>query len=291
MELVTGKAGTPHVSSADDGRRIAGEVGAGSYVLKTGGGLAPSLVDANTIRFATGDIVVQGRHIGLTAPEDVKVASGTQGKKRTDYICVHYKRDVSGANPTLVETCEWKVLQGTPGTDAAAPAVPAGSILDGDAEATVPVASVDFDGLTTGEPKLLIPTLTPLADLGDSVSQSEPVVLFNNWSNAINAGATLAEPINNFSRVTFSFRTNDGFLAPDVTVFYPKGDVTNIVANAIYSRPDGNLYIKTRGFTVRGTKVETSRDGVAYSIAEHNLTTGETKHIDVITVVRVMGWR
>lgn len=171
MELVTGKAGVPHVSSADDGRRIAGEVGAGSYVLQTGGRLAPSLVDANTVRFATGDMVVQGRHIGLTAPEDVKVASGTQGKKRMDYICVHYKRDVAGSNPTLVETCEWKVLQGTPGSTATAPTVPAGSILDGDAEATVPVASVDFDGLTTGEPKLLVPVLTPLATLGDSVSQ------------------------------------------------------------------------------------------------------------------------
>ena len=171
MELVTGKAGTPHVSSADDGRRIAGEVGAGSYVLQTGGRLAPSLVDANTVRFATGDMIVQGRHIGLTAPEDVKVASGTQGKKRTDYVCVHYKRDVSGTNPTLVETVEWTVLQGTPGTEATAPSVPAGSILDGDADVTVPIASVSFDGLATGEPKLLVPVLTPLATLGDSVSQ------------------------------------------------------------------------------------------------------------------------
>lgn len=170
MELVTGKAGTPHVSSADDGRRIAGEVGTGSYVLQTGGRLAPSLVDANTVRFATGDMIVQGRHIGLTAPEDVKVASGTQGKKRTDYVCVHYKRDVSGANPTLVETVEWAVLQGTPGTEATAPSVPAGSILDGDADVTVPIASVSFDGLATGEPKLLVPVLTPLATLGDSVS-------------------------------------------------------------------------------------------------------------------------
>lgn len=174
MELVTGKAGTPHVSSADDGRRIAGEVGAGSYVLQTGGRLAPSLVDANTVRFATGDMIVQGRHIGLTAPEDVKVASGTQGKKRTDYICVHYKMDVSGANPTLVETVEWTVLQGTPGTDATAPSVPAGSILNGNADVTVPVCSVTFDGLTTGQPKLLIPELTPLATLGDSVSHVEP---------------------------------------------------------------------------------------------------------------------
>ena len=172
MELVTGKAGVPHVSSADDGRRIAGEVGTGSYVLQTGGRLAPSLVDANTVRFATGDVIVQGRHIGLTAPEDVKVASGTQGKKRTDYICVHYKRDVAGGNPTLVETCGWKVLRGTPGTDATAPSVPIGSILDGDADVTVPICSVTFDGLTTGQPKLLIPELTPLATLGDSVSQS-----------------------------------------------------------------------------------------------------------------------
>ena len=170
MELVTGKAGTPHVSSADDGRRIAGEVGTGSYVLQTGGRLAPSLVDANTVRFATGDMIVQGRHIGLTAPEDVKVASGTQGKKRTDYVCVHYRRDVSGASPTLVETAEWTVLQGTPGTEATPPSVPAGSILDGDADVTVPIASVSFDGLATGEPKLLVPVLTPLATLGDSVS-------------------------------------------------------------------------------------------------------------------------
>lgn len=170
MEIVTGKAGVPHVSSADDGRRIAGEVGTGSYVLQTGGKLAPSLVDANTVRIATGDMIVQGRHIGVTSPEDVKVASGSQGKKRMDYICVHYTRDVSGSSPTLVETVKWKVLQGTPGSSAAAPSVPKGSILDGDADVTVPICSVTFDGLTTGQPKLLIPKLTPLADLGDSVS-------------------------------------------------------------------------------------------------------------------------
>ena len=101
MELVTGKAGTPHVSSADDGHRIAGEIGTESYILDTGSRLAVSLVDSNTVRFSRGDMIVQGRHIRLAAPEDVKVASGTQGKKRTDYICVHYKRDVAGSRPTL----------------------------------------------------------------------------------------------------------------------------------------------------------------------------------------------
>ena len=186
MEIVTGKAGVPHVSSADDGRRIAGEVGTGSYVLQTGGKLAPSLVDANTVRIATGDMIVQGRHIGVTAPEDVKVASGSQGKKRMDYICVHYTRDVSGSSPTLVEKVEWKVLQGTPGSSAAAPSVPKGSILDGDADVTVPICSVTFDGLTTGQPKLLIPELTPLADLGDSVSLYET----KNWG-VVRVGMTV----------------------------------------------------------------------------------------------------
>ena len=186
MEIVTGKAGVPHVSSADDGRRIAGEVGTGSYVLQTGGKLAPSLVDANTVRIATGDMIVQGRHIGVTAPEDVKVASGSQGKKRMDYICVHYTRDVSGSSPTLVETVEWKVLQGTPGSSAAAPSVPKGSILDGDADVTVPICSVTFDGLTTGQPKLLIPELTPLADLGDSVSHE----VFTSFDNGASVTVT-----------------------------------------------------------------------------------------------------
>lgn len=191
MEIVTGKAGVPHVSSADDGRRIAGEVGAGSYVLQTGGKLAPSLVDANTVRIATGDMIVQGRHIGVTAPEDVKVASGSQGKKRMDYICVHYTRDVSGSSPTLVEKVEWKVLQGTPGSSAAAPSVPKGSILDGDADVTVPVCSVIFDGLTTGQPKLLIPTLTPLATLGDSVSRAPRVFVGNKIVNFNHVNYTL----------------------------------------------------------------------------------------------------
>ena len=248
MELVTGKAGTPHVSSADDGRRIAGEVGTGSYVLKTGGGLAPSLVDANTVRFATGDMVVQGRHIGLTAPEDVKVASGTQGKKRTDYICVHYKRDVAGSNPTLVETCEWKVLQGTPGADATAPTVPAGSILDGDGEATVPVASVDFDGLTTGTPKLLIPTLTPLADLGDSVSRRKiacGTVVIHKGANYFWDMMSFETAARHLGCSVSDFRVEDTGVG-NLFCFVCSGDSTNWIGPMIAEFDPGRSQIRLR---------------------------------------------
>ena len=259
MEIVTGKAGVPHVSSADDGRRIAGEVGTGSYVLQTGGKLAPSLVDANTVRIATGDMIVQGRHIGVTAPEDVKVASGSQGKKRMDYICVHYTRDVSGSSPTLVETVEWKVLQGTPGSSAAAPSVPKGSILDGDADVTVPICSVTFDGLTTGQPKLLIPELTPLADLGDSVSQfKSDYVRKTVGSGHIEfcrvGGIVIMNMYNIESKVSGSWSTTLVGTVPEG--FRPKSQLRQrcLVANCDHSmssglwiQPGGAMYISNFG--------------------------------------------
>lgn len=170
MEIITGKSGTPHISSADDGRRIAGTVGPGSYVLPLGGRLKPTLVDANTVSIASGDALIQGRHVSVPSPETVKIANGTQGRKRIDYICMRYARDVAGSRPTLIETAELAVLKGVPSTSPAPPSVPAGSILAGDATATVPIASVELDGLTVGTPSLLLPELVPLAELWDSVS-------------------------------------------------------------------------------------------------------------------------
>lgn len=196
MELVTGKAGTPHVSSADDGQRIAGEIGAGSYILDTGSRLSVSLVDSNTVRFSKGDMIVQGRHIRLAAPEDVKVASGTQGKKRTDYICVHYKRDVAGSRPTLVETCEWKVLQGTPGTNPTPPSVPNGNILNGDADVTVPIAGVYFDGLTTTAPWMRIPVITSLSIVGDTLYNTKVLYHAGGWYVAYKSGIVFVYAVN-----------------------------------------------------------------------------------------------
>ena len=277
MEIVTGKAGVPHVSSADDGRRIAGEVGTGSYVLQTGGKLAPSLVDANTVRIATGDMIVQGRHIGVTAPEDVKVASGSQGKKRMDYICVHYTRDVSGSSPTLVETVEWKVLQGTPGSSAVAPSVPKGSILDGDADVTVPICSVTFDGLTTGQPKLLIPELTPLADLGDSVSQivergTSGIWTYTKyadgtaechgtakhsltrtgtfWLPEISLPFTLVKPVNSYDDFTVIV-SGGTYFAPALYPYYPtdKASISTVGCAVADAKERGDIPV---GYFVRG---------------------------------------
>lgn len=225
MELVTGKAGTPHVSSDDDGHRIAGEIGTESYILDTGSRLAVSLVDSNTVRFSRGDMIVQGRHILLAAPEDVKVASGTQDKKRTDYICVHYKRDVTGSRPTLVETCEWKVLQGTPGTNSTPPSVPNGSILNGDADVTVPIARVDFDGLTTKNPWMTIPVVTPLSIVGDTLYNTKVLYHAGGWYVAYKSGIVFvqAKDIHTGSGSGSWDMTYCPYVLP--TVYRPRADI------------------------------------------------------------------
>lgn len=247
MELVTGKAGKPHVSSADDGRRIAGEVGSGSYVLATGGRCAPSLVDSNTIRIATGDLILQGRHVGITEPEDVKVASGTQGKKRRDYVCVRYKRDVGGRTPTLVETVEWTVLRGTPGNNPTAPSVPRGSIMSGDADVTIPVASVDFNGMTTQQPSLLVPVLKPLADVWDSVSQRL-------WSGRATS-CELPEAVSSYGRLVVLVGGDESWIRTCVTVIPAAGDNFTVT----YShRNTTHVYLRHADLAVSGRTLRLS---------------------------------
>lgn len=280
--------GKDHITASQLGRIVEGVAGRGRYVLPTLNRMAAKMQTANKVRVGTGDLVMDGRVVTNEAAVDLTVESGTSGYKRNDLVVCRYTKNAS----TGVENFAAEVVKGTPTTGTAAdPEVTEGDISTGSASAVMPLWRIPLDGITPGAPVRIAPVASTLKTLGDSVSQSEPVVLFNNWSNAMNAGAMLTEPINNFSRVTFSFRTNDGHLIPDVTVFYPSGVSTYILANAIYSAPNGDLILKTKAFEVTGRRVETALVGNAYSIAEHNFATGKTTHTDVITVVRVMGWR
>ena len=248
IEIVTGKAGEPHVSSADDGRRIAGECGDGSYVLTTGGKLVPTLVDSNTVQIATGDCILQGRHVSCTEPSTVKIANGSQGKKRVDYVCAHYTRDAAGSSPTLVETMELVVLQGTPADSSPKPpTVPAGSILDGDAEAYIPIVEVDLDGLTTGTPKLLIPELKPLAEVWDSVSQKL-------WSGKATS-CTLPAPVGSYGRLIVLIGGDASWIRTCVTVIPAAGDNFTVT----YShRNDTHVYLRHADLTVSGSSLSLS---------------------------------
>lgn len=169
-EIVTAKAGTNHVDSEDIGALYAGGFGKGRYALDLGNGLKCSMRNANTLVIDTGGIMFDGRFVRVKTVESLTVTNGTQGQYRKDLAVLTYKRDASNNN---IETVSWSVLRGTPASSesaAKAPTFTEGSILDGDATAVVAVAEVDLAGLTPSC-KLLLPTVTSLASIGDSVSQ------------------------------------------------------------------------------------------------------------------------
>lgn len=147
-ELVTGYAGTEHITSAQAGLYNAGTIGTGKYILDTADGLACTVIDANTLQVAAGDALFEGRHVTVQSPETLTISSGTMGMNRVDLVAIHYERDGSG-----VETATLEIIEGTPTAGVPmVPPEPAGSILDGDADAYMGLWTVKISGLVPETP-------------------------------------------------------------------------------------------------------------------------------------------
>lgn len=191
-ELVTAHAGKSHVESADIGALYAGAFGSGRYALDVGEGLAVSMTDSNTLHIGTGGFIFDGRWVRVTGTgEDVKIANGTQASYRKDLVVYTYTRDPSSSN---IESGAWSVVQGTAASSesgAVVPEITEGSILDGDLTASVAVAEVDLAGLTPTA-KLLLPCVSSLSGLRDSVSQFENVSPSSHRGFYVHCYATVA---------------------------------------------------------------------------------------------------
>lgn len=164
LHLVTGHAGTPHVTAADHGSLHAAIFGEGSYVLNRGSKFATTITSNNSIRVADGDIIMQGRHIRLNEGSyvDLAVANGTQGMFRNDLIAVRYTKDsVSG-----VEDCNLVVIKGTAKSGSASdPQYTSGDIInDHVLLAEMPLYRIPLDGLNVQN---LVPLYTEASLLPD----------------------------------------------------------------------------------------------------------------------------
>lgn len=169
IELVTGKKGTVHVDSADDGALYAAIAGKGEYVLDLDDRLACTMTTANKAHVASGHGLMQGRHWLIDAEGvDLTIQNGTQGQKRNDLIVARYECDAKNGN---VESVALKVIKGTPTTGTPAdPARTHGDILEGDALVNEqPLWRIPLNGITVGTPVRLFEVLTPAKDAWDSV--------------------------------------------------------------------------------------------------------------------------
>nr|DAW05177.1 MAG TPA: hypothetical protein [Caudoviricetes sp.] len=168
--LITGKGGTPHITSGDMGAMQAGIIGNGSYLLQGADGKFPAVTmqDANHALIPVLNLVVEGRYARVTEAETATIESGMSGRNRNDLVCLKYTRN--GQN---IETAAIAVLKGTPNTGTAAdPTIPSGSIHSASGTAWIPIARIPISGITPGTPVMLIKQLPPMSKLWDSVTQT-----------------------------------------------------------------------------------------------------------------------
>lgn len=168
MNLITGKAGAPHITSSDQGAMQAGLVGNGNYLLQGSDGKFPAVTmqSANKALIPVLNLVIEGRYARVTAAETVTIESGVTGRHRNDLICVKYTRDSNN-----IETIALAVLKGTATSGTAAdPTVPSGSILNNSGTVWIPIARIPISGITAGTPVMLVKQLPPMSQLWDSVT-------------------------------------------------------------------------------------------------------------------------
>lgn len=150
IELITGRAGAPHIDSADIGAFQADLFGEGRYTFK---GVTAELVDANNVHISAGELQCEGRWVRIEgAGEDVTIDNGLSAYKRNDIIAIHYTRDEDGIEDTKLVVIKGEATVDTP-TDPAMPTT--GKLLEGASDVYWPIFRVTIDGLTPQQPVAL----------------------------------------------------------------------------------------------------------------------------------------
>lgn len=173
MELVTGFAGQAHVDPIDMAHVNAVAFGHDAYLLDTQNKLEPTLETANKLVVDTGDLMIQGHHFTVVQSEEIALQSGVSGQKRNALVCARYEK----AKGTGVESASWVVKYGTSTTDTPTdPAVTSGNILDGvDSVHEEPIFRIEYDGITPGNPILLVPEFQSASEFRTSIAQDESI--------------------------------------------------------------------------------------------------------------------
>ena len=179
MQIVTGKTGTPHVTSQQFRQFIEGTVGRGSYILNSAENLEPELVTNNKLKIRSGMMCHHGNLsvVEIGTYDEVTIPNGTQGMKRVILIANRYTRN----EETGIEECEWHKFIGVSDPDEfkEVTSYTEGNLQDGDLVDDCPVFEIHQDGLNVTEIKKLL-SVTPdipaiNASLSDLSAEKEPV--------------------------------------------------------------------------------------------------------------------
>ena len=182
MELVTGHAGEPHVTAAQDAALHAGVIGGDDYVLSTKDRFAINVVSANKVTIAGGDLVMQGYHASNDKPADLIITNGSQGQKRNDIICCRYTKVGDS-----IESANLVVVKGTPTTGTPVdPTLNTTPISQGATTYDMALYRVPLDGITIGEPEPMFNILQPMSSVWDSLTRTDVTTLISGNYGTVN---------------------------------------------------------------------------------------------------------
>ena len=182
MKIMTGKTGTPHVTSQQFRQLVEGTVGQDSYIMTSGENLEPELQTNNLLKIRSGMMSHHGNLsvVDLGTYDEVTIQNGTQGMQRIDLVVNRYTQD----EETGIEKNEWIVIQGTPA--ASNPQVPAyteGNLQEGDLVDDCPVFEVHLNGINVTEVVKLLDVVPNISELIGNITDAESAELRNNFNN------------------------------------------------------------------------------------------------------------
>ena len=177
MKIVSGRTGSPHVTSQQFRQMLEGIIGQGSYIITSGEKLKPELSSNNLLKIRSGMMAHHGciSCVDIGTYDEVTLTNGSQGMKRIDLIVNRYTRNAE----TEVENCSWKVIQGTPvASNPAVPAYTSGNLQNGDLVDECPAFEVHYDGINVTEVKSLLSVTDGLSGLSSNLVKT--AVYMNN---------------------------------------------------------------------------------------------------------------
>lgn len=226
MKIISGKTGTPHVTSAQFRQIIEGIIGQESYILKSGENMEPELASNNMLKIRGGVMSHHGNVSGvdLNTYDEVTIKNGSQGMKRIDLIVNRYTRsDESG-----IEKNEWVVLTGTP--DQSSPKVPGhivGNLQNGDLTDDCPVFKVHLEGIQVTNVEKLLPVLEgDLASLNSNLIQSGTELVPNANGYFAIKNITFPVPYAEIPNVTATVSNGDNNDSLEANIFSQVGRVS-----------------------------------------------------------------
>lgn len=170
MKIVSGRTGSPHVTSQQFRQMLEGILGQDSYILTSGENLKPELSSNNLLKIRSGMMCHHGciSCVEIGTYDEVTLTNGSHGMQRIDLVVNRYTRNAE----TEVEKCEWKVITGT--AKASSPAVPTytkGNLQEGDLVDECPVFEIHYNGINVTEVKSLLSVAGSLAELNGKLSK------------------------------------------------------------------------------------------------------------------------